>query len=136
MVRQTRNKLKEIRPCECVAVFVSEFDRGGDPANIVGVVIEVKDNKYRIGTKGGIIENWLERNCFERTRFTGLTEKNVPNNVLSIREIVRVLSVGTGQGYKRCLCKSKCENNRCTCYKNKMKCNSACHGGRSCNNHD
>lgn len=137
MLSRTRNKLKEVRPGECVAVFVSEFDRGrGDPANIVGVVLEAKDGRYRIGTRAGIIKNWLERNSFERTKFTGISKKNIPNNEVSIREIVCHLSVGTGQGFKKCSCKSNCNNKRCACFKSDLKCNSACHKGKSCENHD
>ena len=47
---------------ECVAIFMSEFDRGhGDPPNIVGVILEIKDKKYKIGTKAGIVSNcWKE----------------------------------------------------------------------------
>lgn len=48
-----------------VLVTVSEFDRGrGDPSNLIGVPpIQEKEGKYKIGTKHGIVQNWLERNC-------------------------------------------------------------------------
>ena len=43
-----------------MSVPVSQFDRSkGDPPNLVGVVLSVKDNKYVIGTKGGIIKGKL-----------------------------------------------------------------------------
>ena len=57
----------------CIAVFVSEFDRSrGDPANIVGVILEIKNEKFWIGTKGGIINSWMERNTFECVKKVGL----------------------------------------------------------------
>ena len=133
MVKRTRGKLQEASPGDCVAVFVSEFDRGrGDPANIVGVILEIKDNKYRVGTKAGIIKNWLQRNCFECTRYKGLKRDDIPQKEYTIREIVRILSVGDGQGFKKCSCKGNCDNSRCKCFKNNLVCNSACHSCKNC----
>lgn len=51
-----------------------------------------------------MINNWLERNCFEVTKFRGLQDKDIPKDEFSLREIVRKLSVGNGQGYKKCTC--------------------------------
>ena len=79
MVNRTAAKLQDVKVGYCVAVFVSEFDMGrGDPANLVGVVLEIKNEKYRVGTRGGIIKSWLERNCFERVKYSGLKAIDVP----------------------------------------------------------
>ena len=137
MLKRSRGKLQQPKVGDCVAVFVSEFDRGrGDPANLVGKIIEIKNDKYKIGTKGGMINNWLERNCFEVTKFRGLQDKDIPKDEFSLREIVRKLSVGNGQGYKKCTCKGNCTTLKCKCFKCDFKCNSACHSSRSCQNHD
>lgn len=137
MLNRSQKKLKEVSPGDCVAVFTSEFDRGkGDPANIIGLVLEVNENKkYKIGTKAGIIQTWLERNCFESINYKGLEKENIPEIELSIREIIKILSVGSGQGFQRCSCKTECNNKRCKCFKNNMKCNSSCHSNKSCANH-
>ena len=46
---------------------------------------------------------------------------------LSIREIIKLDSIGNGQGYIKCGClKGKCDN--CTCKKKGLLCNSRCHG--------
>ena len=49
---------------------------------------------------------------------------------MSLREAVRQLSVGIGQGYVRCNCAltAKCSTNRCSCKLAKISCSSKCHG--------
>ena len=139
MLRRTRRKLKNALPGDCVAISVSEFDRGrGDPANIIGVILEVNDSNYKIGTKAGKIDNWLERNAFECLKYKGINVEDVPAVEYSVREIVKLLSVGNGQGFKKCSCKGRCNNSKCSCYKNNLKCNSACHSAnaKNCINHD
>ena len=138
MLDRTKKKIKLASVNDCVAVPVSEFDRGrGDPANLIGIIMEKNEaGQFRIGTRAGVISNWLERNSFEMLKFQGLKQSDVPNKELSVREAVRSLSVGTGQGFRKCTCKSSCSKGRCSCHKNSMICNSACHPGRTCDNHD
>ena len=47
----------------------------------------------------------------------------------SLREAVILGSQSGGQGYVKCNCSGakKCQNNRCKCFKEKLKCNSRCH---------
>lgn len=118
-----------------VLLGISEFDRGrGDPANLIGVVIAEKDGKFRIGTKHGIADNWLEKNSLQPTKFKRLKLSDVPDHEHNIRMLVRKSSVGSGQGYKRCNCTKTCNSMRCKCLKAGFMCNSACHAGRSCTN--
>ena len=51
-------------------------------------------------------------------------------DVMSLREAIRKLSGGTGQGYVRCNCglTAKCSINRCSCKLAKISCSSKCHG--------
>ena len=139
MMERSKKKLKEASVGDCVAVFTSEFDRGrGDPQNIIGIVTEVDENKkYTIATKAGTINKKLERNCFEVLKYRGIQIDDVSDVSLSVREIITLQSVGNGQGYTRCSCKTTCETARCTCQKNNLKCNSACHKNNNlCANHD
>lgn len=141
MLRLSSKNLKPVSMNDCVTIQIPEFDRGkGDPANVVGIILQKNENdKYEIGTRAGVISNWLERNSFEPVKFKGLTIQDVPNKKASLREIVRDLSVGDGQGKKKCSCKTGCKNKKCACFKNNMKCNSACHSeirARNCLNHD
>ena len=93
-----------------------------------------EDQKYTIVTRAGKLKTKLERNAFELTSFKGLKIVDVPNNEASLREIVRNLSVGNGQGFKRCSCKGGFSYNRCKCRKDNLTCNSFCLSGRSCLN--
>ena len=81
MKKRTRGKFQDVKVRDCVAVFVSEFDRGkGDPRNIIGVVTEVNNDMYRIGTRGGIIYKYLLRTCFECVKYKGLTVDSDPKS--------------------------------------------------------
>ena len=50
--------------------------------------------------------------------------------VISLREAVRKLSVGIGQGFVKCICAitAKCSTTRCSCKNAKISCSSKCHG--------
>lgn len=136
LARSTRS-LRAVGVGDNVSVPVSQFDRSkGDPPNVIGVVLAAEDNGYVIGTKRGIINGKLARNQFEFVQYKGLTAENVPPEHLSIREIVRAESVCGGQGYQRCHCRSNCLSKRCSCLKAGLRCNSACHSHKSCDNVD
>jgi len=118
-------------------VKITEFDRGrADPANLIVVILEIHDGtKYVVGTKHGRLDRRLERNALDTTRYNAISLTDVPGVEYSLRELVKLASVGTGQGYRRCLCRQKCGTNRCSCFKGGLKCNSACHPRTNCNNH-
>lgn len=64
----------------CVTVKASEFDDGsGNPANVIGVVMEIDTEyqKYKIGTKAGIIKTRLERNAFDLVGYRGLKTADI-----------------------------------------------------------
>ena len=46
--------------------------------------------------------------------------------VVYVREIVKQLSLGHGQGYLKCSCRGKCRN-RCSCKAAGLACSSKCH---------
>ena len=54
----------------------------------------------------------------------------------SLRELVRLGSVGIGQGYRRCSCRTRCTSNRCRSKKGNVMCNSACQPEFSCENNE
>lgn len=56
---------------------------------------------HEIGTHGRKLQNWLHRNIFEKIKYIGLSQEDVPY-VNSVSEIIRLLSVGTGQGFQNC----------------------------------
>ena len=54
----------------------------------------------------------------------------------TVCELVRKLSICGGQGYVRCHCRINCLTKRCSCLKKGLRCNSACHSHKSCDNVD
>ena len=87
-----------------------------------------------LGSKYGIINGKFTRGevvpCFQ----SFLTDDEVPLNTISVRELARKESNGTGQGFFKCNCQVKCSK-RCKCISNKVICNSKCHQSRpTCDN--
>lgn len=54
---------------------------------------------------------------------------DVPDVEYSIRELVRLCSVGKGQaqGYRKCNCCEKCNSRKCSFKRAGLLCNSVCH---------
>jgi len=163
MVSRSSGILPPIKVGDYVLLAIPSFDRGrGDPANLVAVVIKEKEKKFRVATQHGILNRfvkvlrnsatfcasvvsfkifvaggWKETVYLAATKYHSLSVSDVTTNVeFSLRELVRLGSVGTGQGYRRCSCRQKCSTKCCTCFKNGYVCDSICHPGSSCDNHD
>jgi len=119
-----------------VLVYVPKVDRGLlDGNNIVGIVLDIKNNLYQIDTSVVIIKDWLPRNALQiaTTTFT----ETIPQINLSLREIAGKLSIFGGQGFKKCSCeqsKLQCKTKRCACKKSNVLCNSRCHKSTTCFN--
>jgi hypothetical protein len=52
-------------------------------------MLESKDDKYRVGARGGIINQWLQINSYEVTSYKVISPKDVPISECSIRTLVR-----------------------------------------------
>ena len=76
----------------------------------------------------GTMDMWGLREVFDSWR--GKAEVSEP-------QAARCVSIGGGQGKKRCGCRGKCNTNLCSCYKWGRVCGSQCHGGENptCTNH-
>jgi len=93
-----------------------------DTQNIIGKVVAKKNNVYQIGTRFGIINTWISRNVLQTTDAEFLDE--VPDTMLTLREIAKKHFQFGGQGYQKCFCKTSCKTNRCACRKNNVLCSS------------
>lgn len=137
MIRRGEGIAPKLTIGDNALVRIPEFDRGrADPANMIVAVLAVDDERVTVGTKHGILNRQLERNALDITKVKSISTSEVPNIHLSLREMVKENSVGSGQGFRRCLCRQSCKSNRCTCFKNNVICSSSCHPGRTCENHD
>jgi len=75
----------------------------------------VKDSLYEIGTKEGKINQMYSRNQFKLYKESFITTDEVPENIISLREVARYNSNLDGQGYNRCDCTQKCQTKKCKC---------------------
>ena len=115
MLRTTRAKLVPLMQNDGVLVPVSEFDRGRlDCRNVPGVVLQVHNDLYQVGTKHGIINTMLSRNQIIEADFQIVTADQVKDTVLPMRSIAQLHSKHEDQGFKKCSCNGKCESARCT----------------------
>ena len=54
---------------DTIILNISKFDRGPlDPKNIEGIVLDVRNNVYQIGTPAGVIKNWCSREELHRKK--------------------------------------------------------------------
>ena len=105
-----------------VMVPVPDVDRGRcEFRNIKAVVLECMSNGlYKLGTKHGVLKQAYSRNKFTPVKESFLELAEVPKDrEVSVREVAREDSLGTGQGFVKCGCKTGCENGRCKCKANK-----------------
>lgn len=139
MVKRSRLDLGHGQRGDNVAIPIPLVDRGrGDPRNILGVILDRSENdNYTLVTKNGILKGAYARNDFELCpqKLLYLSEMNCVKHV-SLRAAVILGSQSGGQGYVKCNCSGakKCQNNRCKCFKAKLKCNSRCHQSLTCGN--
>jgi len=130
MLERGRGLLPKLVVGDNAFLRIPEFDQGPtDPRNLVVVVLSAENNLFVVGTENGRVNRRLERNALEASKCKILAVSDVPDVEHSVRELVRLGSVGKGQGYRRCNCRQKCLSGRCSCKKAGLFCNSACHGG-------
>jgi len=129
MIQASDKKLVIIEVGSYVLMNIPKVGCGpSDTQNIIGKVVDKKNNVYQIGTRFGIINTWLRRNVLQTTDAEFLDE--VPNTMMTLREMLKKHSQFGGQGYQKCFCKT----NRCACRKNNVLCSSRCHEKTTCNN--
>ncbi|KAL5242792.1 hypothetical protein ACI65C_010202 [Semiaphis heraclei] len=98
MIQASDKKLVIIEVGNYVLVNIPKVDRGPlDTQNIIGKVVDKKNNVYQIGTRFGIINTWLSRNVLQTTDAEFIDE--VPDTILTLREIAKRHSQFGGQYY-------------------------------------
>ncbi|KAK7116507.1 hypothetical protein V1264_002174 [Littorina saxatilis] len=141
MVKRSRVDFKCGEVGDNVAVPVPMVDRGrGDARNILGVILnrDISTDIYTVAVKAGVLKVRYSRNQFDLCpqRLLSMRDVNLDKHV-SLRSAIIAESASGGQGFTKCNCAGgprKCQTNKCSCYKAKLKCNSKCHGSLTCRN--
>jgi hypothetical protein len=94
---------------------IPEVDQGPlDPNHILCCVVEIEKEKclYKLGNKHGLIDTMFPVNGFGVCKqiLIKIEEVNLLKT-LSVREMARLCSNGTGQGYIKCSCQGSCAKN-------------------------
>lgn len=117
-----------------IRVPIPDVDRGkGDLRNILAVVMDVtEDGFYKIGTANGVLKQLYARSQFTVCKKRLMSVEDVPDQETGLRTAAAAQSCGSGQGFVKCNCKTKCQTKKCACVKNKRQCNSKCHSSLPC----
>ena len=114
---------------------VPDVDRGPtDARNILGVIIEIKDDKYKLGVQQGVLKGYYSFNQISKAPgTTAILVGDVDQSCSkSLREVVKLQSITGGQGMVKCSCKGGCTSSRCKCKQAGLLCNSRCHNSTTC----
>ena len=119
-----------------VRISIPDCDKGrGDARNILAVIIDVQDEFYQVGTTQGVLKQLYVRSQFSVCKRPLLALEDIPlNKQISLRSAATQQSTGTGQGFVKCNCKTKCQSKKCFCVKKNVLCNSKCHSSTDCCN--
>lgn len=139
MAKISMSKFEQLQIGDCVTVSIPEVDQGAlDFPRIYGVILEIKNESYQIGTRDGVIKGWIQRSEIDKYGNKDLKIEDVKRDVfLTLRNTAKMQSMTGGQGVKKCNCKmakKRCETERCACFKSKVKCGSRCHPNLVCLN--
>ncbi|KAF0755233.1 KRAB-A domain-containing protein 2-like [Aphis craccivora] len=112
MIQASDKKLVIIEVGNYILVNIPKVDRGPlDTQNIIGKVVDKKNNT-------------TDAEFFDE----------IPDTMLTLREIAKRHFQFGVQGYQKCFCKTLCKTNRCAYRKNNILCSSKCHEKTACNN--
>ncbi|CAG2199865.1 unnamed protein product [Mytilus edulis] len=138
MVARSNQILRPVQVGDNVTVPIPSVDRGrGDPRNLLCIVLEhdQTNDQFKLGSKDGILNGSYSRNQFTFSPIHSLALQDANTLVeLSVREAARQQSIGDGQGFLKCACKTGCVRKTCKCVKSNVLCNSRCHNSLSCHN--
>jgi len=108
-----------------IVLRAPKVDRGPlDSQNINGLMINIRNSVYQIGTEIGIIKNRCSRKELQLVSNNGLEDSKIQKDkFVSIREAVANLSIFNGQGFVKCQYQSEkrqYQTNRCLCFKKNL----------------
>lgn len=94
-----------------VRIPVPEVDRGRGDRSILAVIMEkTSEGFFRLGTRNGQIKQLYSHSQFSVCEQELISIEEVPNIETSLRSVGTAQSTCTGQGFKKCSCKTQCDN--------------------------
>ena len=103
------------------------------PRNMLGVVTDVSEGSYTIGTRDGTLSTNYTRNQFDVCSSNiFLQPSSIPTVTIAQTSAMRNASLGIDKN-SFCRCKY-CKTNRCACKKSGRSCGTKCHMGAKCFN--
>ncbi|RNA35075.1 KRAB-A domain-containing 2-like [Brachionus plicatilis] len=133
---KTRSKtyIPEVSIGDYVALPIPDVDKGlSEAPNLICRIVDIDYSKslYELACEAGVLNVLFARYGFDLVKECSVELDIKLDKQLSVREAVKELSIGGGQGILKCNCTAGCLTNRCTCKKAGVLCNSRCHGGNS-----
>src|ERR1043166_9046946 len=121
-----KKRITEYQIGDLVRIAIPKIDRFSvdRPTLPCKIMEKTENNKYRIGSKFGIVEICYSAGELEPLGTTDFPELyEIPSGKVSVREAARLQSARSVSG-GLCNCKSECNNNKCRCKKMGGKCGS------------
>ena len=95
---------------------------------------QTRDEGYVLATEHGHLSDVYSRASLAPSPTGFVSLEDIPEGItLSLREVARLTSGGSGQGVWKCVCRKSCTG-RCKCRRDGRKCSSRCHKSTKCNN--
>ena len=127
-MHQSNKRIKLFNIEENVLLPIPQVDKRSpfDPQKLLGVVLSrTDDGFYQIGTAAARLENRYISGQFELSLSFFLTQNEVPDKSVTLREAILHSSLRSHKQF--CNCTGCCISNKCKCKNSKRTCSSKCH---------
>ena len=112
MISRSNQILRPIDIGDNVTIPIPSVDKGrGDRRNILYLVTHFSSHteQYKLGTRHGLLNSTFSMNQFMPSIFHGFSEAEIDSNTeISVREAARLQSIGDGECFAKCSCKTGC----------------------------
>ena len=115
-MHQSTKRIKLFNIIENVLLPILELDKRSpfDPQKLPGIVLSrTDDGFYQIGTAAGRLENRYTSGQFELSLSFFLTQDEVPDKSVTLREAIIHSSLGSHKQF--CNCTGGCVSKKCKC---------------------
>ena len=138
MISRSNLILRPIDTGDYITIPIPSVDKGrGDRRNILYLVTHFSSHteQYKLGTRYGLLNSTISRSQFMLSIFHGFSEVEFDSNTeISVRQAARLQSIGDGECFAKCSCKTGCARKTCKRVRSNVLYNSRWHNSNSCQN--